>query len=281
WLRLFGSYTESFRAPSINELYLDGQHFAIDLGPPFTANGPAVNTFVPNPDLIPEKLETVEFGIGFDFANIFAEGDAFQAKASYYETEAEDLIDISVLGGFPIAGCFDFNPFSPCNAGTTESRNVDNAEIDGFELEAIYESRRFRTKLSYSEIDGENADTGEDLGILTPDRLALDLRLKMYEWNAVFGTRLQFADDYEEKRFPSGSTVLTVVDERDSYAVVDLYAAWTPVFIDGLRFDVGVDNVFDEDYERVNEGVSEPGVNGKVAVSFRTGFSGLSPSTDY
>lgn len=32
WLRLFGSYSEGFRAPSINELYLDSVHFLIQIG---------------------------------------------------------------------------------------------------------------------------------------------------------------------------------------------------------------------------------------------------------
>ncbi|NQY39373.1 MAG: TonB-dependent receptor [Henriciella sp.] len=39
-------------------------------------------------------------------------------------------------------------------------------------------------------------------------------------------------------------------DERDSYVVVDLYATYRPDFVEGLRLDVGVDNVFDEEYER-------------------------------
>ena len=41
--------------------------------------------------------------------------------------------------------------------------------------------------------------------------------------------------------------------------------------IEGLRLDLGVDNVFDEDYERVFAGVSEPGTNFKIAASWQFG----------
>ena len=272
WFRLFGTYSEAFRAPSINELYLDGVHFPVPhptlFAPPFSLVF-VNNNFVPNPDLTPEESETFEFGAGVDFASLLVDGDRLQAKASYYTSEVGDLIDISVDFSFD-ATCFVSPTFLPCTAGTTQSRNVSNAELDGFELEGVYENNRFRGKVSFSSIDGEDTATGADLGTLTPDRLNFDFRLKLPEWQAAVGTRIQLADDFTRTEFSSGSIV--TAEERDSYSVVDLYMTWAPAAITGLRFDAGVDNVFDEDHERVFTGVSEPGINGRVAVSYRFGL---------
>ena len=40
---------------------------------------------------------------------------------------------------------------------------------------------------------------------------------------------------------------------------------------ENLRFDLGIENLFEEDYERVFEGVSEPGRNFKIAASYQFG----------
>ncbi len=273
WFRVFASYSEGFRAPSINELYLDGPHFPVphpvfiaQIPPTFT---PAFNNFNANPNMKPEKAETLEFGAGVDFRSVIADGDRFQAKASYYDGEVDDLISLFVDQTFD-ATCFA-PPFFPCTAGTTESENVASAEISGFEAEAVYDASRVRLHATFSSIDGENAATGEDLGALTPDRFALDARIKAPEWDAAFGARMQAAAEFEQRRLDDADA-FELIDERDGYFVVDLYATWAPSFLNGVRVDAGVDNVFDEDYERVFAGVSEPGVNPRIAVSYQTGW---------
>ena len=273
WLRLFGSYAEGFRAPSINELYLDGVHFSIPhpvlFNPAVGSFVLAPNNFVPNPDLVPEETETVEFGAGVDFKKIFTSDDRFQAKISYFETEADELINLTVNVA-PAASCFAPPFFQPCNWGTSVSANVDQAELDGWEGELHYESDRLFAHASFSSIEGTNLDDGSDLGALTPDRTALNLGLKVPEWNSRFGARIQHASDFAQ-RVSDGAGGFTLQDERDSYTVVDVYATWRPSFADGVRLDLGVDNVFDEDYERSFAGVTEPGTNFKIAASWQFG----------
>jgi len=273
WFRVFGSYSEGFRAPSINELYLDGVHFPV---PHPTLFDPAMgqfvfvnNNFVPNPNLVPETSETLEFGFGVDFRNLVADGDRLQGKISYYESDVEDLINLSVNFAFDPT-CFAPPNFFPCTAGTTNSANVDSAELEGLEAEFAYDSDRFYGRATFASIDGADTSTGEDVGALTPDRLALDLGLKLPEWNARIGTRVQYAGEYE-RRGSDGAGGLEIVEARDGYAVLDLYATWSPDFARGVRFDLGVENVFEEDYERVFEGVSEPGRNFKLAASYQFG----------
>lgn len=274
WLRVFGSYAEGFRAPSLNELFLDGVHFPLPhpvLFDPtgFPPNFTFVNNnFIPNPDLKPEETDTVEFGVAVDFDGVLTKGDKLQAKISHYHSNVENLINLSVNAGFEPT-CFS-PPFFPCTAGTTQSANVDSASLSGTELEARYDSDRFFGYLSYARVEGEDETTGADLGTLTPDRLALDLGYRAQELGAVFGTRLQFADEFERRDVVNNA--LEVVEERDSYAVVDLYASWVPPFATDLRVDVGIDNVFDEDFERVFAGVSEPGRNVKASIAYRIAY---------
>lgn len=274
WLRVFGSYSEGFRAPSINELFLDGIHFELPHPVLFDPTGfpPSFvfvnNNFIPNPDLEAEEAETVEYGLGFDFADVFSRGDRFQAKVSRFESDVANLINLAVNIAFEPT-CFA-PPFFPCTAGVTQSSNVASASLSGTEVEARYDSDRFYAYASFSSIDGENDATGEDLGTLTPDRLALDLGHRIPSAGLMIGTRLQFADEFERRGLVDG--VLDVVEERDSFAVVDLYASWVPPFAEGFRLDVGVDNVADTEFERVFEGVAEPGRNYKASIAYRLAY---------
>ena len=269
WLRLFGSYAEGFRAPSVNELYLDGVHFSVPHPILFNpAAGQFVfvsNNLIPNANLKPETSETVEFGIGVDFADLVMEGDRLQGKISYFESDVEDLINLGVDFAYD-ATCFAPPSFFPCTAGTTYSDNVSAAELSGVELEAAYEADQFYGRLSFSSIDGTDLTTGADLGTLTPDRTSLELGWFSDDRDVKVSTRFRFASDFERQ---DGSGA--IVEERDGYQVVDLFASWSPDFNESLRFDFGVENLFEEDYERVFEGVSEPGRNIKFAASYQFG----------
>ncbi|GAB5458073.1 MAG: TonB-dependent hemoglobin/transferrin/lactoferrin family receptor [Henriciella sp.] len=273
WFRTFGSYSEGFRAPSVNELYLDGVHFSIPhpvlFNPAIGSFVFAPNNFVPNPDLVPENTETVELGVGFNFANLATNGDRLQAKVSYFETTADDLINLSV-DVVPDATCFVPPFYQPCTYGTSNSANVDRAELEGIEAELHYDSGRVFAQASFATIEGTDLTTGADIGSLTPDRFALNAGLKVPEWDARFGLRFQHAADFEQQ-VSDGAGGFTVIDERDDYVVIGLYTSWSPTFAKGVRFDLGVDNIFDEDYERVFAGVSEPARNFKIAASWQFG----------
>jgi hemoglobin/transferrin/lactoferrin receptor protein len=274
WLRVFGSYAEGFRAPSLNELFLDGVHFSLPHPVLFDPAGrpPSFafvsNNFIPNPDLKAERAKTAEVGLGFDFAGLVSKGDRLQAKISYYESDVENLINLAVDVAFEPT-CFA-PPFFPCTAGTTESANLNSASLSGVELEARYDSDHLYAYLSYTQIDGEDDATGADLGTLTPNRLALDLGYRAEAVGVTVGTRLQLADEFERQGLVDGE--LALVEERDGYAVVDLYASWVPPFADNLRLDVGIDNVADADFERVFAGVSQPGRNLKASLAYRVAY---------
>jgi hemoglobin/transferrin/lactoferrin receptor protein len=256
WLLLFGNYGEAFRAPSFNELYADGVHFRL---------GPTIaNRFVASPDLRPQDGSTIEGGIGLEFKDVASAGDKITMKGSYWKSKVDDFIDLQVNGvgeGGPTdIGCF-VPRLGPC---TSEFVNVPHAELEGFELSARYDIGRFYGIASYATIDGVNTDTGDYLGVLQPDKLFFDLGVKLPEYWMRLGTRLTFADEFDEVNGDE--------KPRDAYHTIGLYAAIEPGEgpLKGFRVDLAVENITDEDYEVVAAGAEEPGINFKAALGWTT-----------
>ncbi|MEM9168481.1 MAG: TonB-dependent receptor [Pseudomonadota bacterium] len=276
---IFGNWAEAFRAPSFNELYADGVHFQIpnlSVPGPFGPFGPpafVTNFFVPNGDLLPEESQTWEVGAGVDFAGIFFGGDTFIAKGSYYSSDVDNLIDLNVLIPFT---CFltpdMLPPFAPpCGSGeafgnTSQNVNVTNADLTGVEIEFQYDSPYAYLRGNFNAIDGTNEDTGEFVGSLAPTTVFLDGGVKFADGDLRLGSRVIIAGDFDEVNDPTL--------ERDGFTVADVYAVWQPSAgaLEGLRVDVGVDNVTDADFEVVAAGVSQPGRNVKATVSWTQAF---------
>lgn len=254
WLLVFANYAEAFRAPTFDELFTTGTHFQIPVG------AGVVNRFVPNSDLKSQKTQTVEFGGGLTFNEVLDPGDLLQFKASHFIIWGEDFIDQTVVQPELFTEC---NPFIPGNCdGTTSAFNVPDAKLWGSEIEASYENDRFLVSMGFSRIDGEDEDTGAKLGSLTPDQLTLNTAVKLPEINSLVGWRMLAADKFDE--------VNTEAEERDGYTVHDVYFSWQPTdnLLEGVRVDLGIDNLFDKSYARVNTDAKEQGRNYKGLVSY-------------
>lgn len=254
WLLLFANYAEAFRAPTFDELFLTGTHFQIPIGPGIT------NRFVPNPNLKPQTTQTVEFGAGLTFDEIAFPRDSFSVKATHFRIWGDDFIDQSVNQPTPFVNC---NPFIPGNCdGTTTATNVPEAKLWGSEVEASYENDRILLGFGFSMIDGENEDTGEKLGILTPNTYTFNTGIKLPEIDSLIGWRAVIAQEFDEVNNES--------ERRQPYDVHDFYFAYQPSagLLDGFRLDLGIDNAFDEEYARVFTGANEAGRNFKAAVSY-------------
>jgi len=250
WYMAYVSYAQAFSAPTMNDLYLTGTHFS--LGPT------ASNFFIPNPDLKPQTTNTIEVGTGVQFENSLAEEDLLTAKGNYFLTYAQDLIDLEVIQPFPPA-C-NFGIPGDCD-GTTQATNVHRAKMQGVEFESRYENNFMIFEGAYSHISGEDRDTGEYLGLLQPDMFTFHLGGKIPAINTQIGWRLIHARDFTATDDP--------LEEREKYTVNDIYAVWQPLeFLYGLNVSVGVDNIFDTNYDRVYVGAAEPGRNFKTYVSY-------------
>jgi hemoglobin/transferrin/lactoferrin receptor protein len=260
-LRLFASWAEAFRAPSLNELYIDGTHFSLP-HPILGAPNFITNEFIPNPDLRPESTQTVEIGAGYVHRGLLTGDDRLEVKGAWFRTRADDLINLGVDFAFDPT-CFA-PPFAPCSAGVSYSENLESAELSGFEVSALYANGPLTLSGALYEVDGENRITGAPIGSLQPLMGWVRADYEVLPGTLDLGGRLGFAGDFTRTSDPNA--------ERDGYAVLDLYAGWRPFADRRVRVDAGVHNVFDENYERVFAGVSEPGRAFRIDFSWVGGW---------
>ncbi len=260
WLLLYGNYSEAFRAPSFNEIFADNIHFTIPLGP--TVQAP--NFFVPNLDLQAERAKAYEFGAGLTFENLAYDGDRLVVKGSYFENDVTNLIDLEVNVEFSPA-CFGA-PFGVCTSGTSRNVNTARAQLDGFEIEGQYSSDYLFMSAAYSTIDGRDEGTGEFVGVLVPNRLQLVTEIKMFEKDVRFGMRAEFAGAFDKVNDPA--------EARPNYETIDTYLVWQPSegVLDGWRFDVGLNNIFNTNAVRTFAGVPGSNRNFRTTVSWTSSF---------
>lgn len=235
WLGFYGSYGHAFRAPSLLETYVSGQHFP-------------GNSFIPNPDLRPEKTKTVEGGFRLNFDDVATARDALRLNATYFHTEAEDFIEQVI------------------SATTTTNRNIPKAEIRGAELSAQYDTPFAFAGIGYARIRGDNEQTGRPINSIPADKLTTVIGGKLPEHGLRFGLRSEFAA--EQDRVDTSGTATS------GYAVHGLFVTWLPQIelLQNFRLDAGVENIFDKTYRRHLASLYEEGRDYRVAVSYTKGF---------
>lgn len=276
WLFVFGNVGKAFRAPGINDLYLTGVHFSVPH--PILPGVSVANSFVPNPTLRPETSRYWEAGAGLTFHHLLTAGDSFNVKASYWNQNVDDYINLAVFvpASFYTDGCFTPPTFlAGCNVGSTTAVNV-NAALHGAELEAVYDTPRVRVQFAYGHVSGHERGTAYDLASLSPDRATLTGTLKVPEVSATLNARLEVAAKFNKSYDPASNDPASEL--RGGYTIADLYASWAPGDrvlggrLKGLRIDAGVDNVGDADYAPYQAGVSAPGRNAKILASYTVGW---------
>jgi hemoglobin/transferrin/lactoferrin receptor protein len=248
WLSIQALYNEAFRAPGVSELFLSGTHF--------TCGPRCANLFVPNPELKPEKAHNKELGFRLRQGDLLSAGDEGRFRARYFRNDVTDFIDQIVNFSFrPVPG-------NPGLGGITTFRNVSDAKLDGFEVQADYDAQRWFAGVAYAQTRGEDDDTGEPLSSVQPDAWTLRAGLRFPAQNLTVGWDANLVD--AQDRVPEGG------EASDSYQVHDIWLTWTPGGqLAGLRVDFGVDNLFDEDYQPYLSALKAPGRNIKATVAWR------------
>jgi len=247
WLTLTLRYDEAFRAPSSEELYTTGTHFCIMPG--------FCNEFVSNPNLDPEKAENKEFIAKLAFNDVWSSNDELTIHTSYFVNNVDDFIEQVVTGPqfFPVR-----------DPGNTTWRNVDEAELKGFEIETRYALQNFRASLSYGQTRGEDDETGRPLNDIPADQWSLDLAYAFLQQDLIAGVRVQVADDQDE--VPDEAPV----DEYDGYTITDLYVTWEPsqASLEGIKVDLSLNNITDKHYRIAFEELHQPGRDIRLAVRY-------------
>jgi len=233
WLQPYISYSEAFRAPSLTELYVGGQHFP-------------GNVFVPNPLLQPETSSNWEIGANLRFSDVFTRGDRLRARLTAFRNTIDNYIEQIV---FP---------------QTTVNRNVGEAQLEGAELELQYETGAIFGGVAVSLLKGDNLTDNEPLASVPANRVALQGGYRFLEQGVTVGGRWLLVS--EQNRNPD---IPGVAQSTPGYGVLDLYASWVPTFAPALRVDVGIDNVFDQAYRRANWNSEPPPPFYEVGRNFR------------
>jgi hemoglobin/transferrin/lactoferrin receptor protein len=236
-MTLFGTYAEGFRAPAVTEKLIFGFHPA-----------PAAFRLLPNPDLRPEVAHNLEAGVNFKYDDVFSKGDKFRAKATVFQNKVDDYI-----GGV-------FSP-TPLPNGQYQYQNIAQAELEGVELEAAYDARRWFIGVAAHHIEGTDLTSGQPLLTIPADQLTLTAGVRLLDERLVLGARARFVA--AQDRVPTGAT------PASEYVVADIFAQYN--HSDDLAFNLNIDNVFDKAYTQYLDQSASPGLNVRLGMTMRFG----------
>lgn len=227
-LNLYASYGESFRAPTLNEMYQNSVS---------TAN---FFSFQSNTQLKPQVDKTSEIGANFNRSRTFVDGDNLKLRATAFQTTANDLIQSVVTGTYKRTafGKFVNSGYGVGVGATSQYQNVSSANRYGAELETQYEIGSWQIGMNYSYLRVTDNSTGNNL-FANPDKLALQIAHDLgNNVSAQWISTATAAQDYDA----------TTLRRRSGYAVHDLYLNWEIPGKQKLRADIGISNLFDARY---------------------------------
>jgi len=223
------SYGDSFKAPTLNDLYWPESSF--DLG---------------NPNLTPEKGDTYELGIEQTF------GDKILVRTSVFRQELEDMIVWAPTG-----------PPDPFGGNKWQPDNLNKAVIKGIEVESrVAIVKGFDFLLSYTYLDGEqknkelvdavtNALEERTRTIAYLPRHKLDLGVSYEDLLSVSGLNLHLNAQYVSETYQyyqnwdAPPVVSMDTKKMDSYWLADTKVTKK---IKNMEIFFAVNNIFDEEY---------------------------------
>lgn len=219
WFQPYVTYSESFRAPTINETLLGGTH----------PTG-VQSTFQPNPFLDPESQSGWEFGFNTLYDGVFMRHDAFRLKADYYSMDIEDYI----------TACLTAQGNYFCNAPGTSN-------VQGVELESMYDARFVFAGLAYTytNVDLPSQVNGFGAATFVPEHVVVgSLGVRLLDEKLTIGGRVS----YFGKTAVGTPNIGSFYDKpyMPSYTLLDLYSSYE--IYKGLEVGLNVDNLLDLDY---------------------------------
>ncbi len=228
---IFGQYAEGFKAPPID---------AVNTGFTNFAGG---YTTLPNPDLDPESSKTTELGIRF-------QGEHHQVELSAYRSTYDDFIESLALRGFnPATGLLEF-----------QARNLDEAEIDGFEVRGFLDISEYKEGLhiqyAYAQSDGKDKTTGLSLNTVQPESLVAGIGYDSPSGH--WGTELIMT--LNERKTDIDDSAIQPADPAEpavqafntpGFSVYDWVGYWN--VRDNIKLNWGVFNLTDKQYWQWND----------------------------
>ena len=199
------------------------------------------NDYVGNPNLKSEIANTISFTAGWQGHG----KHDWDLKVTPYYTYVQDYIDASPLTAAPYPFLSKFTGLAFL---TFENHDAELYGVDVSGHYALWNSPdygRFALKGIVGFVHGENLDTGNSLYHMTPLNAKLALEHKLGNWTNV--AELQLGDaktDVQEARNELRTPGYALVNLRTSYQ-------W-----EHIRLDLGVSNLFDQQYYSPNGGMN-------------------------
>lgn len=219
---------------NINEFVaISGQYAMGFRSPPFSSVNSGFTNLtggyqtLPNPDLVPEESENLEFSFK-------ASSSRGSAIVTYFDNTYEDFIQDTTFIGVSDRGIALF-----------QSQNIDNTEISGFEIEGdLRVGDAFWFRGAYADIDGENTDNGDPITTIEPQKAVLGVQ---YSPQSNWGLSLNSTFTSSKKRedaIPASSEDDPYLP--DAYQLFDLTFFWQ--VSDNFVLHLGAFNLSDETY---------------------------------
>ena len=230
------SYAEGYRAPSITETLIAGEH-ATGGGPPFfPCPGGTVGLFcfLPNPNLQPEVGKNKEVGINLKYDNIFNAGDSFRGKINVFRNDITDFINL--VGSTPISSILFPTPglFSQF----FQFQNIAQARIEGLEVETLYDAGLWYVGVAGHLIQGKNVATNVGLATITPRKLSTTGGVRLLDRRLILAA--QWASFGPNNNVPAGFLPST------GYDLINLYLTWNAT--KDITFTASIDNLLNQYY---------------------------------
>ncbi|WP_052707991.1 TonB-dependent hemoglobin/transferrin/lactoferrin family receptor [Salinivibrio sp. KP-1] len=235
-LALTASYREAFRAPSLEEMYASGTHFGM-------------NQFVPNPDLKPEESANKELNITYTFSSSQYIDQGY-IDARVFRNDVDNFINQSVKDGS--WGAYN---------GTTVKTNLPEAKLEGIEISLHHQLGGFTNNLSYSQTEGKNKHDGSYLDNIPAHKWVAETDYALATLPVSVGGRVSHYADQDDTNN---------ANTYDGYTLWDLYASYSPNGAwDGVKFDLAIDNLTDEQYTQAWAQTASPGRDIKFNVRYQ------------
>ena len=230
------SYAEGYRAPSITETLIAGEH-ATGGGPPFfPCPGGTVGLFcfLPNPNLQPEVGKNKEVGINLKYDNIFNAGDSFRGKINVFRNDITDFIDL--VGSTPIPPILFATPglFSQF----FQFQNIAQARIEGLEVETLYDAGLWYVGVAGHLIQGKNVATNVGLSTITPRKLSTTGGVRLLDRSLILAAQwVSFG--------PNNNVPVNYLPST-GYDLINLYLTWNAT--KDITFTASIDNLLNQYY---------------------------------